>query len=728
MNYLSEMTAILATLLSCPAQAHINTWTDCLSAKQAIQRDDCAERARIRAAARPILTCIRRAIRCRNRLGARTSFQHVRSHTNGSSFEEKGNAMADVRANSERVEALNCESVPFLTGEEMFTAWIPDTRGRMGHVIGDVRKALKRSVKRKILDRWCALPHQGLTPKTNPDGAVLLCKLVRGQSSSALLRFAVLALCQWLPSGRYRGRQRREDKLRSGRWSCPSCPFAGHETSRHAILCPVRRSYLREAADRAHSLAMEAAEATFGETTTLPQDHSRRSFRLLRHEPRPGVTVNALASLCRSGPARDPHQALLGLCRSSAAPCSCHSGTCHAHGWRPPPGTLAKLRSRLALETELFAQPGRVSPDFLQWYTLDPEGSLVGSSGSPWDCTWEGMFALCAPCLSPGAGPGVVDRILVKAHHAVSGPRPTRIVLLVDRSVSLADSPSEYKLVGDAKVLIIENTAASALSSSMVKGRMPQALPMRWGGPANSPIPAAPLVPSWHPLAAVSFPDWLTSSCRETANAFRAFGAHDRYASSLGIPARNFSLVLACHMDGRDRPSARSRSAADRAVPVAMLALLKGAHKAWAHSCECRRVWWRQMDDSVMDSEIELRQLRLHQRGQALRKRKYECQISRKAAKRRRIAHLNAIAGHLGMTRPALVAWRPDCLEGIPADLAALAPPPLAPSWSGTLRANPPSARVSLCDDYVGDDRTRRRLPFRSLRRERAAIARRCGR
>jgi hypothetical protein len=134
------------------------------------------------------------------------------------------------------------------------------------------------------------------------------------------------------------------------------------------------------------------------------------------------------------------------------------------------------------------------------------------------------------------------------------------------------------------------------------------------------------------------------------------------------------------------------------------------------------------MDDSVMDSEIELRQLRLHQRSQALLKRKYECLTTRRAAKRRRIAHLNTIADHLGMTRLALVAWRPGCLETITTDLAALAPPPLAPSWSGTLRVNPPSDRVSLCDDYIGDDRARRRRPFRSLRRERAAIARRYGR
>ena len=466
MNYLSEMTAILATSLSCSAQAHLDIWTDCLSVKQAIGRNDSAERARIRATARPVLTCIRRAIRCRDQLGARTSFHHVRSHTGGDSFEEKGNSMADVRANLERADALHCESVPFLTGEEMFTAWIPDARGRMVHVIGDVRQALKRSVKRRILNRWCGLPRQGATPKTSPDGAALLSKLVPGQSSSELLRFTVLALCQWLPSGRYHGRIHHDDKARSGRWSCPSCPFAGQETSRHALLCPVRRAFLLEAADRARSLAEEAAEFRFGEITTLPDDRARCSFRLLRHEPRPGVAVHALSSMCRSGPIHDPHQALLGLCKSSTAPCSCHSGICQAHGWRPPVGVGAELRGSLTLETELFAIPGRIDCDFLQWYLLDPEGSQMGSAGSPWDCAWDGMFALCAPSLAPGAGPDVMGRILVKAHQAISSPRPTRIVLLLDRSLLLAGSPLAHKLVSGAKVIIIENAAAAVLSPS----------------------------------------------------------------------------------------------------------------------------------------------------------------------------------------------------------------------------------------------------------------------
>ena len=60
------------------------------------------------------------------------------------SFEEVGNALADTRANMERVAAVSTESEPFLTGEEMFTAWLADDTGRIFHIIGDVRKALRR--------------------------------------------------------------------------------------------------------------------------------------------------------------------------------------------------------------------------------------------------------------------------------------------------------------------------------------------------------------------------------------------------------------------------------------------------------------------------------------------------------------------------------------------------------------------------------------------------------
>ena len=188
MNFLSEITSILATFLSCPAQADLDLWSDCKGAIQAIERDDSSERNRIRAAARPVLTSIRRALRCRAGLGSRTTLHHIRSHTNGDSFEEKGNALADVRANQERRAASSFSSEPFLTGEEMFTAWLPNDRGRYVHVIGDVRKALKQSVKRAALRRWCAKDLQGRTPAAHPDGASRLCVLIRRLRSSTLLR------------------------------------------------------------------------------------------------------------------------------------------------------------------------------------------------------------------------------------------------------------------------------------------------------------------------------------------------------------------------------------------------------------------------------------------------------------------------------------------------------------------------------------------------------------
>jgi hypothetical protein len=246
--------------------------------------------------------------------------------------------------------------------------------------------------------------------------------------------------------------------------------------------------------------------------------------------------------------------------------------------------------------------------------------------------------------------------------------------------------------------------------------------------PATLP-PPPPLVRFWHPLAATATPKWLPAACRPTEQAFKALKDHDRYAGALGVPAKHFAHVLACMLEDRDRPSARARSAADRALPVSMMALLKGAYKAWLHSCDCRRVWWRHMDDNVVDSEIELRQLRLHQRNFSSNKRKYELQMSQRALKRRRNAHLTAIAECMGVSRPALLASRPDIGSGpVPADLAAVAPAPPAPRWSGTLRSNPPSKRICLSDAFVdAAPPPRRRSTHRSLGRERHLIARRYG-
>ena len=61
-NYLAEATAILACLLSVPANVNLAIWSDCLSAIQAVEKKDPCEAARLRMAARPVPTCIRRAL------------------------------------------------------------------------------------------------------------------------------------------------------------------------------------------------------------------------------------------------------------------------------------------------------------------------------------------------------------------------------------------------------------------------------------------------------------------------------------------------------------------------------------------------------------------------------------------------------------------------------------------------------------------------------------------
>ena len=502
----------------------------------------------------------------------------------------------------------------------------------------------------------------------------------------------------------------------------------GHETSRHALLCPVRRGFLLDASSKAHSSAELSAESALGETTIWPVDRARHAFRLLRQVPRPGVDISAVSSLCNGRPSGDPRMALRALCKSYASSCSCHLGVCCKHGWQLPLSTRSQLREDFCLETDLFARPGKADPAFHQWYSLDEEGLLTGSSGSPWDQEWGGMFALCAPRLSPGMGQVVLDNILTRAHQAIASPRPTRIVLVVEGSTMLGGAIPECTIMGDAKVVIVENAAAVHLSAKAGVPRILRALPARWGPEPAPPPRSSPLVPSWHPWAAPHMPEWLPDACWETQSAYRAFGEHDRYASSLGIPSRNFALVLACQAEGCDRPSGRSRSAADRAVAAAALPLLRGAQKAWLHSCECRRAWWQHMNDGIMDSEIEIRQLRLHQRGRTLAKRKYERQMASRASKRRRVAHLDAIALHEGTTRRELMASHPESRHSVPTALAALVPLPAAPRWSGTLRRNPPRTRISLCDDYVGEERARRWRTRRTLERERRTIARRFGR
>jgi exonuclease III len=724
-NYLSEMTATLATLVSCPAQADLDIHTDCLGGKQAIERDDSAERARIRAAARPVLTCIRRALRCRGAHGARTTLYHVRSHTSSVSFEATGNRLADRRANAERVRALECTSEPFLTGEEMFTAWTPNEWGGWTHVMGDVRRALKWMAKQTIMRRWCQQPRQGATPRTNTSGTAWLCKLVRAESSSALLRFAVLALCQWLPTGRYHGRIRGEDGDQSGRWSCPSCPAAGHETSRHSILCPARQGLLLLAAARARVVAEEAAGRPLGRTSDWPEDVAGRTLTALREALPPGVSAGSAWATCL-GLAGLPRLHVRRALRASMPGCDCPAGECRTHGWVVPAAARRALSSAMSLDTSLFATAGDVGERFLQWYTTHPGGPAAGALGSPWETSWGGMFAMCAPRVLPGSLVGWHARATDSAHRALRSPRPTRVVIVTDPSVALPAAPGAVLLHG-VRVEVLQNDAAEAMSPGALDPLRRAAAPpaLRWTG-FQAPHSRPPLTYFWQPENLAHAPPWLSVAHRDIRLAFHAFGAHDRYAGALGVPSPGFSSVLACALSGSAHPDGKARAGAEGAMGPAMLAMFTGAYGAWTHSVDARRTWWSHMSDEVLDDEIEVRDLRAHQRRRAAESKRYAAQVARRRATRHRKAHLAAIAGRMGVTRAALLRDNPEASQLVPPHLARLAPPPAEVGWAGTLRPRP-HTRISLDDDYVGAD-VDRRPRGRSLWRRRAAVARHFGR
>ena len=193
------------------------------------------------------------------------------------------------------------------------------------------------------------------------------------------------------------------------------------------------------------------------------------------------------------------------------------------------------------------------------------------------------------------------------------------------------------------------------------------------------------------------------------------------------MPPKRFGQVLPCTLDGRDKPRPEAFAAAEKAVPSAMMALFRGAHDAWAHSCTSRQLWWTNMDDRVLDEEVDLRDLRAHQRRTEAEGRMYGRRMAGTATRRRLRAHLRAIAAHEDITVNELLASRPEAGDRIPDDLAALVPAPQEPSWAGTLRTNPPRKRASLNDNYVGDGAGRRRSHL-SLQRERASVVRRFGR
>jgi ribonuclease HI len=263
-NYLAELVAFAAALIQTPVDTDSVTWSDALSVKHAAERgrdrsDDgsllrtfhLTQRQRILSAARPVMNIVRAVISAR--AGA-SDIRHVRAHTGGADVHSQLNEVADVEANRARIEAAATgEFIPYLlAGEERVCMSVNGVS-----VIGSYRRQVLRAAAGRALARLASMPSQGLLAG-HGGRFTSYCTAVAKTRSPHLIRFATLAIAEWLPCEKVCWNKAREsDNLGRGQ----SCKLCGEpvESVRH-VLCDCQAAGLPAVRTRAMSRARDLAE------------------------------------------------------------------------------------------------------------------------------------------------------------------------------------------------------------------------------------------------------------------------------------------------------------------------------------------------------------------------------------------------------------------------------------------------------------------------------------
>jgi ribonuclease HI len=251
-NYLAEALGVLAVLLMVPANCKVTIWTDCLSLINALAKRFVAQGRQIREGARPVINMIRHVREARS---APLVLLHVRSHTKESSRNSQGNDLADILANEARRRYAFTKFPPFLLFESPFVFWRMSDRPstsclytppalsalRLGlrsinatHIVGNIRKELKRGVRGYILQRWANQPSQGRLARLYPDGVMAQLDFVRKEGNPWLLSFFMMASCSWLPVA---DRRSWASDPRDPSRTCSLCPLQAPQSTEHIFTC-----------------------------------------------------------------------------------------------------------------------------------------------------------------------------------------------------------------------------------------------------------------------------------------------------------------------------------------------------------------------------------------------------------------------------------------------------------------------------------------------------------
>ena len=371
---------------------------------------------------------------------------------------------------------------------------------------------------------------------------------------------------------------------------------------------------------------------------------------------------------------------------------------------------LRALSACFRLSCQLFDPPrcGLVLPF---WWSECPRSCAAGSRGLPFDCSWEGMLALCTPSVRDERDVNTLNQIASKTAVAIRGPRPTRIVLLLPPTL-----PVPYPFVAMVGVLpgfqvaVADNLAARTVA------------PVRWlGGLGGSGLPDIPpetdalgesaslgleervcgtrVLPFWHQGCRLSAPHWVRNNRSSRASvAWEALVEHDRFSGMLGVPPPNLEEVAAALLEDTHRPRASTLASARDRLPIVMMRLFDGARDAWELSKRNRSKYELQRLPEMNALDSQRSALRNHERGRRTRNEKYSRGMAARRSARKRREWLHGERHRGGFRRVAdLLSARPELRSAAPRRSAP------SPRRRG-LRAR---AKVCYDDSFVETDRDR---------------------
>jgi hypothetical protein len=190
---------------------------------------------------------------------------HVYSHTGGTDRRSALNAVADALANTGRIEAARAPDLCLRAADLDAVPAVLTIHG-WGRVLGSYKAALDKQTRRRLIEKWAALSRQGRILRAAGESVLTLLRSAVRARDPRLVRFLLLACCEWLPT------ERRLAVAHRDRGRGEACKLCGcvSETNAHALLgCPAtgtQRARGAAASDADHRMIV----AGFGAHADVP--------------------------------------------------------------------------------------------------------------------------------------------------------------------------------------------------------------------------------------------------------------------------------------------------------------------------------------------------------------------------------------------------------------------------------------------------------------------------